>query len=255
VRRDQTWLVAPERPSPRAIEVPVVKVCDGDGFLTHLESSDTPGESADDPKTRVAVRFGFIDAPEIGQPGGAEAREFLRSLISGKTVWIDILEKMDTGRSTDAYGRLVVVPFLEQEYSACVFEASPANRGHLAHRLDRPLVLTRNIELEMVLNGWAWVMERYGPDDRYLDALEDARRSKRGIWSRDDNVSPWRFKQKNRSICRQTGQLDISQRAANGGCAVKGCGGTLVVRSGRFGAFLGCSNYPTCRFSRSIEPA
>lgn len=28
------------------------------------------------------------------------------------------------------------------------------------------------------------------------------------------------------------------------------CGGKLVERSGRYGAFMGCSNYPRCRFTR-----
>ena len=27
------------------------------------------------------------------------------------------------------------------------------------------------------------------------------------------------------------------------------CGGTLVLRSGRYGGFYGCSNYPTCKFT------
>lgn len=30
------------------------------------------------------------------------------------------------------------------------------------------------------------------------------------------------------------------------------CGGELVKRNGRFGAFFGCGNYPNCRFTRNI---
>jgi len=30
------------------------------------------------------------------------------------------------------------------------------------------------------------------------------------------------------------------------------CGGTLLFKTGRFGRFVGCSNYPKCRFSRPI---
>jgi len=30
------------------------------------------------------------------------------------------------------------------------------------------------------------------------------------------------------------------------------CGGNLVVRSGRFGDFIGCSNYPKCKFTKKI---
>lgn len=31
------------------------------------------------------------------------------------------------------------------------------------------------------------------------------------------------------------------------------CGGKLVVRSGRYGDFYGCSNYPTCKFTTPLE--
>lgn len=31
------------------------------------------------------------------------------------------------------------------------------------------------------------------------------------------------------------------------------CGGELVVRSGRYGDFYGCTNYPTCKFTTPIE--
>lgn len=29
------------------------------------------------------------------------------------------------------------------------------------------------------------------------------------------------------------------------------CGGELVERNGRYGPFLGCSNYPKCKFTRN----
>ena len=31
------------------------------------------------------------------------------------------------------------------------------------------------------------------------------------------------------------------------------CGGMLVERSGKFGKFLGCSNYPKCKFTKKIQ--
>lgn len=30
------------------------------------------------------------------------------------------------------------------------------------------------------------------------------------------------------------------------------CGGTLVERQGKYGNFLGCSNYPKCKFTRPL---
>jgi endonuclease YncB( thermonuclease family) len=155
-------------PSGDAIEVPVLKVFDGDGFLTKIADIE------------IAVRFGFIDAPELEQPGGCDAREFLTALIGGRNVWIDILLKMDTGKSFDRHGRLVAV-------------------GHLADRY-RVSDRARNIEIEMLLNGWAWVLERYEPDPIYFEALEVAQRNKRGIWAFDDNVHPSTFKRQKYSV-------------------------------------------------------
>jgi hypothetical protein len=43
-------------------------------------------------------------------------------------------------------------------------------------------------------------------------------------------------------------------RAASGGpCPEAGCGGTLRERNGRFGPFLGCSNYPACRYTMNLD--
>lgn len=30
------------------------------------------------------------------------------------------------------------------------------------------------------------------------------------------------------------------------------CGGQLVPKKGKYGAFIGCSNYPECRYTRKV---
>jgi hypothetical protein len=110
----------------------------------------------------------------------------------------------------------------------------------------------RNVELEMVLNGWAWVLERYEPDPRYPAALEEARRRKRGIWALEGNVPPWEFKRTKALAARRKESMKASE--LDEVCPRPGCGGSLMKRAGRFGAFLGCSNFPTCSFSRSLAP-
>jgi endonuclease YncB( thermonuclease family) len=162
-------IFAPEEPGTDTLSVPVLKVFDGDGFLTRI--SDPQRNAA----VELAVRFGFTDAPELEQPGGPEARDFLRSLIGDQWLELVILLKSDTGRIVDRHKRIVAVPYLRKKLS-----------------IDAPA--SRNIELEMILNGWTWVLERYGPDPHYLTALEDAQRHRRGIWAFDQNVSPWEFK-------------------------------------------------------------
>jgi endonuclease YncB( thermonuclease family) len=220
-----------EEPSLTAIGVPVLKVFDGDGFLTRIAHCHLTNNPKHHIEVEVTVRFGFIDAPELEQRGGCEAREFLTALIGERTVWIDILTKMDTGKSVDQYGRVVAVPYLVDRYTASMFN-------------NRSVYLARNIELAMLLNGWAWVIEKYGPDEIYFEALEVARRNKRGIWAHEDNVPPWTFKRQ-KYVDRRSPARPVEKRA------VEGCAGRLVKRNGRFGAFYGCSNYPNCRYTRS----
>jgi endonuclease YncB( thermonuclease family) len=188
-------LLAFEKPSPYAFEVPVLKVFDGDGFLSRIPKGVITDKLTDHEEIEVGIRFGFIDAPELDQPGGLEAKEFLTSLIGGRTVWISVLTKHSSGSSIDRFNRLIAVPYLGQKYPASMF----AKQLSLPQRLqfwNRHVYLTRNIELEMVLNGWAWVLEHYSPDDHYLEAQEDARSSRRGIWESDVNVPPWEHKQR-----------------------------------------------------------
>jgi micrococcal nuclease len=202
-----------EEASPFAVEVPVLKVFDGDGFLTKIARCQLTGNPDHTEEKEAAVRFGFIDAPELEQRGGREAREFLTALIGGRKVWIYILLKMDTGKSVDRYRRVLAVPYLGD----------------------------RNIEIEMLLNGWAWVIEKYGPDEIYFEALEVAQRNKRGIWAYEDNVHPWTFKGQTRK------KLKTVEK-----CPAEGCVGSLVKRNGKFGVFYGCSSYPNCSYTRSI---
>ncbi len=63
-------------------------VIDGDAFDT------TSGER---------VRLADIDAPESGEYGYYDAKDFLISLVHGKAVYLDI----DDIYETDKYGRLV----------------------------------------------------------------------------------------------------------------------------------------------------
>ena len=47
-------------------------------------------------------------------------------------------------------------------------------------------------------------------------------------------------------------ESEKTARLADGICP--NCGGDLVERSGKFGTFLGCCNYPHCRFTASLDP-
>lgn len=209
-------LTAAEYTGPFSVRAGVLEVFDGDCFRAVVMTPDNVAITV--------ARLGFIDAPEMAQPGGPEARDFLASLILGKTVELAILTKSSTGLCVDGYSRLLCVPYLASDRADCF----------------------RNIELEMVLNGWAWIMERYEPEERYFAALREARSNRRGIWAWEKNVHPLMFKQN----ARRPPQQPSLFRNVNG-CPRTHCSGHLVERDGRYGRFLGCSAYPTCRYSCS----
>ena len=90
------------------------KVLDGDTILCHLV---LPLYHIGD----VWLRLRGVKAPEIWQPGGKEARDFLASLVLGKPVWVETFKRpsddeeqmtfvrfvADVGIDPDAEGNLV----------------------------------------------------------------------------------------------------------------------------------------------------
>lgn len=234
-------IVAPDRVPEDALKLLVLHVGDGDGFRTKMMQRN--GVELD-----VMVRFGFIDAPEMSQRGGPEARDFLKALIHGKVLDVAITSKTGTGTCVDRYGRLVGVPYLT-ETSAPAPAINPVRKVFGQRR-----VIVRNIELEVVRNGWAWVLDRYGPHGEYRVAQEEARRLRRGIWAYDSNLSPWAYKQRVRDGIateeRHLAKPRERQKLITGDdCPRRDCDGHVKPRHGRHGFFWGCSNFPSCKFS------
>jgi len=67
----------------------VVRVVDGDTLIVAIDGLDK------------RVRLIGVDAPEIGEPGGDEATQFVRDLVEGQTVWLS-----GSGNDVDRFGRL-----------------------------------------------------------------------------------------------------------------------------------------------------
>ena len=85
-------IYAPEAPDCETLRVPVIKVFDGDGFLTRIP---IPHRGIG---IETGVRLGFIDVPELEQPGGHEARDFLTEQINGRWVDLVVLIRRPAGR-------------------------------------------------------------------------------------------------------------------------------------------------------------
>ena len=176
-----------------AIKAKVSKVFDGDGFLAEVWHPIRKRWIA-----RVPFRFAFIDAPEMAQLHGDESKNFVQELILGRTLDLLPIGKESTGGvPIDPYKRVLCMGFLTEE-----IEAGPVNyyyNGECASGTAKfSRTVTRNIEIEMIVNGWAWVVEQYTfeYEDLYLSAQEDAWRNRRGLWTIDEPEPPWDFKRK-----------------------------------------------------------
>jgi endonuclease YncB( thermonuclease family) len=124
--------------------------------FVHDGDTDTCIDEANRPQK---IRLVGIDSPELNQPFGREATAALREKLGGGRVRVE-------GHARDQHGRLLGTLWVDE----------------------------RNINRELVSDGWAWVFGGYSPDPDLLDAETSARTAHRGLWSdpRSRPPSEWR---------------------------------------------------------------
>jgi micrococcal nuclease len=148
----------------RTVEGIAIQVSDGDTFK--LETVEG---------TKLKIRLYGIDAPETGkidritgkisksgQPYGEEAYRALESKILGKKAKVDIM-------AIDRYKRMVGIIYID----------------------------SRNINLEMVKEGWAWAYREYLDRpyiSKYLNTEKEARAKRLGLWQQANPQPPWEFR-------------------------------------------------------------
>lgn len=127
----------------------VTKVFDGDSLLFQPAGGGKP----------IEVRLKDIDAPEICQPGGPEAREYLQDFVKDKPV------TLDTGPA-DTYGRMLGLLTVE----------------------------TMNVNQRMVAEGHAWSIRTKWNQGPFVAQEKMATALKRGLHGSPGAVQPaeWR---------------------------------------------------------------
>ena len=105
------------------------------------------------------IRLVGIDAPELDQPFGRESRSALAAKLAAGRVRVE-------GDARDQHGRLLGTLWVDD----------------------------RDINRELVADGWAWVFGGFHPDPRLIDAETSARAARRGLWAADHPQQPadWR---------------------------------------------------------------
>jgi micrococcal nuclease len=105
------------------------------------------------------IRLQGVDAPEHGQPYGDAARRALAGKLAGGTVRVE-------GSARDQHGRLLGTLWIDD----------------------------RDLNRELVAEGWAWAFGGFATDEELVAAEAAARRQRRGLWADERPVEPrqWR---------------------------------------------------------------
>ena len=126
--------------------------------MVQITDGDTVGV-IDAKKNYFKVRLSGIDSPERKQAFSDKSKEALAAKVFDKNIILD-----ESGK--DRYGRTLGVLLLNG----------------------------RNINREMVAEGWAWQFVRYDKSAE-LRAAEDSAKQKRiGLWADPAPVAPWDYR-------------------------------------------------------------
>ena len=129
----------------------IAKVIDGDTIeVTHGANT-------------TIVDLHGIDAPELDQPFGKEARDHLIDLVNGHRVRV-----IDVGN--DEAGRLIGMVYV----------------------IDG--VYEDNLMARMLMHGYAWHFDKFGDYGAAAYAEMAGRSDKAGLWSGTNPVAPWEWR-------------------------------------------------------------
>lgn len=110
------------------------------------------------------VRIADVDAPELDQPGGEEAKTALEELVAAREVHVGIV-------GGDQYRRVIADVYVDG----------------------------RNVAAELVARGHAWVRRQYAPASRLIDLEDAAREAQIGLWTNPEPVPPWIWRKRKRA--------------------------------------------------------
>lgn len=137
----------------------------------------------------LTIRLADIDAPESGQPYGNKAKRTLQTLVLKKNI-------KAICRDQDRYGRFVCTVFVDN----------------------------RDVNLEMVSIGHAWVYDLYNARDDLPVAEKNAKLKKSGLWGLPESqiINPQEWRKSQQEVQAQvTAQRSIQQRSASFTCGAK----------------------------------
>ncbi|MFB9864698.1 thermonuclease family protein [Rufibacter immobilis] len=142
----------------------------------------------------LRIRLQGVDCPEKNQDFGTRARQFTSDLVFGQYVSMVV-------HDTDRYGRTVAEIILPDG---------------------------RNLNQELVKNGYAWHYTAYSKDKELARLEAEARAAKRGLWEQPSPQAPWDFRKK-----RTTNPAGSAASGTSSGQAASPAVATSGTKSGK----------------------
>ncbi|MCT7467062.1 thermonuclease family protein [Aliarcobacter cryaerophilus] len=134
------------------------------GKIIHISDGDT-AHLLTDKKEKIKIRLSDIDAPENKQAFGNKSKENLKSYIYQKNVVVEYKDK-------DKYQRVLGTIYYQN----------------------------KDINLQQVKDGYAWVYKKYSKKLSYHKAEDEARDKNKGLWSDKNPIEPWEFRKNKNKI-------------------------------------------------------
>jgi micrococcal nuclease len=135
----------------------VVRVTDGDTITIQAGNLE------------FRVRLHGIDAPDLRQPMGTEARLMLQRLLG-----------VGTGRISDPPTVRLMVTDIDR----------------FGRIIARVFVEDQEVNLSLLELGYAWHYLEFDQSQDYVRAQEIAQRTRLGLWAEDDPIAPWEWRRR-----------------------------------------------------------
>ena len=134
------------------------------GKIIHISDGDTVHLLTDN-KEKIKIRLNDIDAPESKQAFSNKSKENLKNYIYQKNVVVEYKNK-------DKYKRVLGTIYYQN----------------------------RDINLQQVKDGYAWVYKKYSKNPNYFKAEKDARNKRLGLWYDKKPIEPWEFRKNKKNL-------------------------------------------------------
>ena len=157
---NRPWVQCHEIPPRDALNIRVLKVITGNSLLAEIPKEFLAEKKVLTKEPFFKLRLNHIETPEYSQRGGRAAVLAFEGLLTGKEV-------------KAAFQQSIIYT---EESLATLY----------AH--------DRNVNLELTVNGLAWINKKYNQNRAHWKLLQKAQIKGFGIWSLNRNIAPWKYR-------------------------------------------------------------